>query len=61
MSNDLAIRKQALEQAIRNAAQRSGSAAFELRMRKQYEVALAIIQHLELQAQREVLLDWGKK
>ena len=61
MSNDLAIRKQALEQALRNEAQRTGSAAFERRMRKQYEVALAIIHHLELQAQREVLLDWGKK
>ena len=61
MINDLAVRKQALEQAIRSAAQRTGSVAFELRMRKQYDVALAIIQHLELQAQHEVLLDWGKK
>ena len=55
------MRKQALEEALRNAAQRTGSTAFELRMRKQYEVALAIIKHLELQAQREVLLDWGKR
>lgn len=61
MADHDTLRKQAIQQALDNAAQRMGSEEFRKLLQKRYQIALAINEHLVLQAQRKELLKWIRK